>query len=140
MRLPVVMAALCSLLLASSAPWAQDATAEPAARSDRPAKHQQKRERTAATRITAQMERDLALSSEQTEKVRKINETSISSLRALTPTEEEIKRSRRQQREILATHDKELRAVLSETQYADYTEKKERYEKRLRNMQSAQTP
>jgi hypothetical protein len=95
---------------------------------------------TPATRLTAQMERDLALSSEQLASVQALNEKSLTALDALRPTEEEIKASRRQQRQILSDRDKELKALLSEQQYASLVENREKYEKRMRNMQSSGSP
>ena len=95
---------------------------------------------TPATRLTAQMERDLALSREQLASVQALNEKSLTALEALRPTEEEIKASRRQQRQILSDRDKELKALLSEQQYAMLVENREKYEKRMRNMQSSGSP
>lgn len=95
---------------------------------------------TPATRLTAQMERDLALSSEQLASVKALNEKSLTALEALRPTEEEIKASRRQQRQILSDRDKELKVLLSEQQYAMLVENREKYEKRMRNMQSSGSP
>lgn len=90
---------------------------------------------TPATRLTAQMERDLALSSEQIASVQALNEKSLAALQALRPTEEEIKASRRQQRQILSDRDKELKALLSEQQYGTLVGNREKYEKRMRNTQ-----
>lgn len=135
--LPLVVA-LCSLLTAMPTFAEAPASADPSASPERAAKQRHKRLHTPASRISAQMERDLALSSEQAAKVREINQKSVESLQAITPTEEEIKQARRQQREILSEHDKQLKAVLSEKQYADYTAKKEKYQKRMRNMRPAE--
>jgi hypothetical protein len=95
---------------------------------------------TPATRLTAQMERDLALSSEQVSSVQALNEKNLSALQALRPTEEEIKASRRQQRQILSERQNELKALLSEQQFGKLVENREKYEKRMRNMPSSGAP
>ena len=146
MRLSVVLAAAMSMCLLAAVPLrAEQAVsggqaAEPAASpsAEKPAKPRHKPLRTPATRLTAQMERDLALDRSQAEKVAEINRKDIEALQALRPTDEEIKQARRKQREILAERDKALKAVLTDRQYRELTEKKEKYEKRMRNMAPAE--
>ena len=69
-----------------------------------------------------------------------LNEKSLSALQALRPTEEEIKASRRQQRQILSEREKELKALLSEQQFGKLVENREKYEKRMRKMPSSGAP
>jgi hypothetical protein len=97
------------------------------------ARKEHKRAHTPSSRLTAQMQRDLALSADQAAKIQEINDGSIKALQELRPTEEEIRASRRQQRQILADRDKELKAILSEQQYGKLMTNREKYEKRMRN-------
>jgi hypothetical protein len=146
MRLPLVFAAAMSMCFFAAVPARADEVmsggqaAEPAASpsAEKPAKPRHKPLRTPATRLTAQMERDLALDSSQAEKVAEINRKDIEALQALRPTDEEIKQTRRKQREIMAERDKALKAVLTDRQYRELTEIKEKYEKRMRNMAPAE--
>lgn len=140
----VLLVSLFSALPALAQEPAAPVTAQPgpdaAPKAEKAQRARSKRTHTPATRLTAQMERDLALDGDQAAKVKDINDSSMKALRALRPTEEEIKQSRRQQRQILAERDAQLKAILSDQQYAELTANREKYEKRMRNMRPADAP
>lgn len=93
-----------------------------------------------AAQITAHMQKDLDLNPEQLSKVRAINEEHVAEMAKLHPTEKEMQARMEQMSKLRDKQAAELRAVLTEEQYARFTKQREEHDMRMKKHHHAPEP
>ena len=93
-----------------------------------------------AAEITEHMQKDLDLSPEQLSKVRAINEEHVAEMAKLHPTEKEMQARMEQMSKLRDKQAAELRAVLTEEQYARFSKQREERDMRMMKHHHAPEP